>query len=104
MKFILDAVNLLPKPVQLTIAGILIGGMAFAGIETRYMTVSDFTKSYVLDLKKVIREIEYDLQRLELTDRERHDLEMELEELIDELCYEKPDDRLCQEDDDGDSI
>jgi hypothetical protein len=82
---------------QIAIVCLIIGGVAFAGLETRYMTVSDFTKSYVLDLKKIIREIEYDLRDLDLTERERRDLEMELEELIDELCYEKPEDRLCEE-------
>jgi hypothetical protein len=97
MKLLLDLIKLIPGQVQIAIVCLIIGGVAFAGLETRYMTVSDFTKSYVLDLKKIIREIEYDLRDLDLTERERRDLEMELEELIDELCYEKPEDRLCEE-------
>jgi hypothetical protein len=97
MNFFIDLVKLIPVPVQIAVVSMVLGGVAFAGLETRYMTVSDFTKSYVLDLKKAIREIEYVLREEDLTERERRDLEMELEELIDELCYEKPDDRLCQE-------
>ena len=99
MNAILNFIKLVPAPVQIAVASMVIGGAAFAGLETRYMTVSDFTKSYVLDLKKLIREIERDLEELTLTERERRIMEMELEELIDELCYEKPSDRICQGED-----
>lgn len=100
MKILLDLINLIPKELQIGIACLVIGGVAFAGLETRYMTVSDYTKSYVLDLKKAIREIQNDLRSLDLTERERLHLEMELQELIDELCYERPDDKIyCDFDD-----
>ena len=93
----LDLTNLLnfvPKPVALVIVSVVGGGLAVAGMETRYMTVADFTKSYVLDLKSEIRELHRDLERAE-TDRERQQIREDIESLIDELCYEKPDDRMC---------
>ena len=96
MKILLDFIKLIPAPVQIAVASMVIGGVAFAGLETRYMTVSDYTKSYVLDLKSAIREIMGQLDDPDLSDREREWLEMELESLIDELCYEMPDDRLCK--------
>jgi hypothetical protein len=97
VKLILDVIKLIPVPIQITIAAIIIGiGVAYAH-ETRYMTVSDYTKSYVLDLKSAIREIMKELDDPNLTERERIWLEGQLEELIDELCYEKPDDRLCHD-------
>jgi len=99
MNALFELLKLIPIPVQVAVASMVLGGVAFAGLETRYMTVSDFTKSYVLDLKKLIREIERDLEELTLTERERRIMEMELEELIDELCYEKPSDRICQGED-----
>src|SRR5210317_1844656 len=97
MTNLLELLKLIPVQAQVAIVCLLIGGLSFAGLETRYMTVSDFTKSYVLDLKKVIREIEIILREEELTERERRDLELELEELIDELCYETPEDRKCDD-------
>jgi hypothetical protein len=103
MKILLDLINLIPKELQIGIACLVIGGVAFAGLETRYMTVSDYTKSYVLDLKKAIREIQNDLRDLNLTERERLHLEMELQELIDELCYERPDDKIYCDFDDHDA-
>ena len=95
MKVIIDFLKLIPVPIQIALASMIIGGTAFAGLETRYMTVSDFTKSYVLDLKSAIREIIRELENPDLTERERTWLEQELETLLDELCYEKPDDPLC---------
>lgn len=101
MKIILDVIKLIPVPVQIAIAGIVIGAATVYGAESRYMTVSDFTKSYVLDLKKMIREIRKDLKDETLTDREREHLQAEIEELMDELCYEKPDDLWCKGYDNG---
>lgn len=100
MKIFLDLIKLIPAQLQIGLACLVLGGLAFAGLETRYMTVSDYTKSYVLDLKKAIREIQNNLRNMDLTERERLHLEMELQELIDELCYEKPDDKIyCDYDD-----
>lgn len=93
---LLDCLKLIPVPVQIAVASMVIGGVAFAGLETRYMTVSDFTKSYILDLKKLIRDLEQDLEDENLTDRERDWIEEELESLIDELCFENPNDRTCR--------
>jgi len=92
----LDILKLIPKPIQLTIAGILLGGMAFAGHETRYMTVGDYTKSYVLDLKSEIREIRKDLATPELPQEVKDILLESLEALLDDLCYEVPDDPYCK--------
>ena len=97
MQALLDVLKLIPVSVQIAVASMVIGGAAFAGLEVRYMTVSDFTKSYVLDLKREIREIWAELEREDLTERERQWLQDELESLLDELCYETPGDRLCQE-------
>jgi hypothetical protein len=97
MNFLLDFIKLIPVSLQVAIASMVIGGAAVYGAESRYMTVSDFTKSYVLDLKKSIREIMRTLDDEMLTDLEREWLEIELEELIDELCYEAPEDRLCKD-------
>jgi len=92
----LELLKLIPRPVQLTLAGILIGGLAFAGHESRYMTVSEFTKSYVLDLKSEIREMRKDLATPNLAPEVRAILEEALESMLDELCYEMPDDTYCR--------
>ena len=95
MQGLIDLIKLVPIPVQIAVAGMLLGGAAFAGLETRYVNASQFEKSYILNLKSAIREIMRELDESELSDRERTWLEEELEALIDELCYETPDDRLC---------
>jgi hypothetical protein len=45
MKIFLDLIKLIPAQLQIGLACLVIGGLAFAGLETRYMTVSDYTKS-----------------------------------------------------------
>lgn len=97
MKAFVELINMMPRAVQLTIAGILFGGLAFAGHEIRYMTVADFTKSYVLDLKGAIRETRKDLRDPELPDQVREILIENLAAMIDELCYELPSDRECKD-------
>lgn len=98
---IIELLKLIPKPVQVVIAALLLGaGFAYAH-EVRYMTVADFTKSYVLDLKKIIRELKNELHDEDLSDRDRLNLEMDIEELIDELCYENPNDRLCDDEEES---
>jgi hypothetical protein len=94
---ILDFLKLIPVPIQICIASLVIGGVAFAGLESRYMTVADYTKSYVLDLKALIRDLKNDLRDEDLTPREREWIEADLQSLLDELCYERPDDRLCED-------
>lgn len=86
--------SFLPKSVTLTIVAVLVGGLGFAGHEIRYMTVADFTKSYVLDIKNTIRSLRLDLRNAE-TDRERALIQADIDELIDELCYERPRDPMC---------
>ena len=93
----LELLKLIPRPIQLTLAGILIGGFAFAGHESRYMTVSDYTKSYVLDLKSEIRETRKDLANPDLAPEVREILKEALEALLDELCYEVPNDAYCKD-------
>jgi len=97
MKGLFDFVKLLPTPVQITVAAVILGMSVTWAMESRYMTVSDFTRSYVLDLKSLIRDLHNDLKDEELTDREREWIEEEILSLTDELCYEMPDDRLCKE-------
>jgi hypothetical protein len=94
---ILDLLKMIPVQVQVVIVSLLLGGALVYAAESRYVSMDRFTKAYVLDLKKAIREVEYILRDEVLTDRERRDLEMELEELIDELCFEAPEDRKCDE-------
>lgn len=97
MKGLFDFIKLLPTPIQITVAAVILGMSVTWAMESRYMTVSDFTKSYVLDLKSLLRDLNKDLQDEELTDREREWIEEEIESLTDELCYEMPEDRLCKE-------
>jgi hypothetical protein len=96
MNKILEILGLLPKAVQVAIAGMLFGGIAFAAHEQRYMTVGQYTKSYVLDLKREIRNIEKDLADSDLPARVRDVLKEQLDQMIDELCYEIPDDPYCR--------
>ncbi len=91
----LELLKLIPRPIQLTLVGILIGGVAFAGHEARYMTVSQYTKSYVLDLKSEIREIRKDLANPDLPLEVREILQDALEAMLDDLCYEVPADPYC---------
>ena len=90
-----DLLGFLPKPVAIALAGMVLGGVAFAGADFRYVKASDFAKSYVLQLKREIRDLRKDI-REETDDRMRDQLRDDLEELIDELCYEAPNDRECQ--------
>ena len=92
----LKLLDSMPKSVQMVLAALALGvGVAYAH-ESRYMTVSDFTKGYVLELKKAIREMEGILRTPTLSPTEREIYNEELEELIAELCYEIPNDnRYC---------
>ena len=94
MSFLTDLLSNIPKALRVPIACILIGGVAFAGHETRYMTVDQYTKSYVLDLKREIRNIRKDLTR-DIDPEIRQILEDQLAEMLDELCYETPEDPYC---------
>ncbi len=96
MSRLLELLNLMPKAVQIAIAGMLIGGLAFAGHEVRYMTVGQFTKSYVLDLKSEIRAVRRDLNDPDLDERTKRFLREILDQMLDELCYEAPNDLYCQ--------
>ena len=95
MSKLIELLNLLPKSVQIAIAGLIIGGAAFAGHEVRYMTVADFTKSYILDLKREIRSLKKDIEETN-SEEVRSMLREELEQLLDELCYELPEDWMCR--------
>lgn len=72
------------------------GGLIVGYAEIRFMTVADFTKSYVLDLKQAIRAARDDLKEAE-TERERRLIQEDIESLLDELCEERPDDPWCKE-------
>lgn len=97
MNKILDLLALLPKSVQILVAGLLIGGIAFAAHEERYMTIGDYTKSYVLNLKAEIRAIRKDLKDSSLSSGEKERLQEQLQQLLDELCYESPKDTYCKQ-------
>lgn len=99
MTKIIDLLNMMPKAIRLTLIGMLFGGLAFAGHEVRYMTVAQYTKSYILDLKAEIRETRRDLRSQDLPARVREILTENLAALIDELCYELPNDRECKNQD-----
>jgi hypothetical protein len=86
----------IPKSAQVVIASLFVGGLSFAGMDARYMTVSDFTKSFVLDLKSEIRSLSKDIRDPELPEDVKEFMRDQLEELIDELCYQNPDDPYCE--------
>ena len=92
---LIDLLKLIPAQVQILVVGVVLGGAAFAGAESRYLTVSQFEKSYILDLKAEIRDLRRELRDDTLTEREIEMLEDYLQELIAELCYEQPDDAEC---------
>jgi hypothetical protein len=96
MKWLTDILNMLPPSVRWgALAGVLILGIAY-GHETRYMTVGQYTKSYVLDLKAEIRAIRNELERDDVDPVTEELLEEQLEALLDELCYEVPNDPYCR--------
>jgi len=96
MTKLLELLNLMPRAVQIAVAGILLGGLAFAGHEVRYMTVGQFTKSYVLDLKSEIRALQRELSNPDIDARTKQILREQLDQMTDELCYEVPDDPYCK--------
>jgi hypothetical protein len=98
MKGLIDWIKLLPTPVQIAVVCLVLGTALAYAHESRYMTVDQFTKSYVLDLKREIRELEMLLRDPELDEQTRTILFEQLERMIDELCYEMPDDPYCTED------
>lgn len=88
-------VRLIPKPLQVPLLVFVLGGAGVFAHETRYMTVADFTKSYILDLKREIRENRNDLANV--TEPAARALIIEnIERLLDELCLEVPADPYCE--------
>ena len=79
---------LMPKSAQIAIIGLLLGGAAFAAHEIRYMTVADFTKSFILDLKSEVRALRRELSDDDLDPAARAILREQMEQLLDELCLE----------------
>lgn len=96
MKFLIDLITRLPLPVQLTVIGLILGAGLVYAHETRYMTVGQYTKSYVLNLKAEIRAIRAELKN-NLDDASRRLLEEQLHVLLDDLCYELPNDPYCKD-------
>ena len=92
-----ELLNLMPRAMQIAIAGIVIGIGAVYAHEIRYMTVGQFTKSYLLDLKAEIRETKKDLMNPDLPARVREMLQENLEAMLDDLCYELPNDAYCRD-------
>jgi hypothetical protein len=91
----LKLLQALPKMVQIVIISVILGvGFAYAH-EARYMTISDFNKGYILDLKKNIRDIQATLRTATLSPVERRIYAEELAQMIAELCYEVPNDNYC---------
>ena len=73
MNGFIDFLKLIPPQVQVVIASLVLGAAVVYAAESRYVTMDRFQKAYILDLKKIIREIEYILRDEVLTDRERRD-------------------------------
>ena len=84
----LELLSLVPKSVQVVVASAALGGGAVLGMEWRYVTSSDFRKSYILDLRGEIREIGRDLQNPDISEDAKELLREQLERLIDDLCFE----------------
>mgnify|MGYP001825919104 CR=1 FL=1 len=80
--------ELIPESLRIPIVCVILGGGGVAYAEARYMTVSDFTKSYVLDLKAEIRALERELRRDGLDPEYVAMLREQLASMIAELCYE----------------
>ena len=97
MNAILQLLALIPTTAQIMIASVLIGGAGVYAHESRYMTVGDFTKSYILELKSEIRQIKKDLGRENINQEVKEMLREQLDTLIADLCYEAPDDPYCKE-------
>ncbi len=92
---ITNLLEVVPKPVAAAIAMLVLGGVTVGGMETRYMTVAEFTESFILDLKREIRETRKDLETME-PGPGRDLLEEQLEQLLDQLCMKAPDDPYCR--------
>lgn len=88
--------ELIPQSYRLPIILVLSGvGLAY-GHEIRYVTASDFTKSYVLNLRGEIRELRKELREA-ATASEKERIQEQIDAMIDELCYEVPTDSYCKE-------
>lgn len=96
MATLLKLIEMIPQAIRLPIVFLMLGGAATLGAEARYMTVSDFTKSYVLDLKSEIRQLRQQIADPATSADVRALLREQLEALLDELCYEIPDDPYCK--------
>ena len=95
MNGFIDFLKLIPPQVQVVVASVVLGAAVVYAAESRYVSMDQFQKAYILDVKRMIRELQQLLREDELTERERHEIELEIEFLIDELCYELPEDRMC---------
>lgn len=87
----------MPKSVQIVILSAVLGVSLAWAHEQRYMTVSDYMKSYTLELKSEIRQIRKDLGRDSISADVKELLREQLEVMLDELCYESPDDVYCKD-------
>lgn len=86
----------MPKSVRLMAIGAIAALAAGAAAESRYMKISDFTKSYILDLRSDIRAIKKDIEATQ-DDAARKVLEEQLERMLDDLCLEtRGDDPYCE--------
>ena len=95
MPDLMKLLALIPKSLQVVIAAMIIGMSIAYAHEVRYMTVSDYTKSYILDLKAAIRELQKLLRDSTLSNHDRETIEDQLAEAIAELCYEDKNDKYC---------
>ena len=95
-ELITKLLEFVPKPVAAGAGLVLLGGVSVGAMESRYMTVADFTESFILDLKREIRETRKDLETMD-PGPGRDLLEEQLEQLLDQLCMKKPDDPYCRE-------
>lgn len=93
---LIELLKQLPPMVRVAIIGLILGAGVVYAHETRYMTVGQYTKSYVLNLKAEIRAIRDNLTDQNLDAGTRKLLEEQLASLLDELCYERPNDPYCK--------
>jgi len=97
MASFMDLLAVIPKSVQVVIASGALGGIGYAAHEVRYMTVSDYMRGYLLELKSEIRQLKKDVERESIDPEVRDVLEDQLFALLDELCLELPDDPYCKD-------
>jgi hypothetical protein len=90
-----DLIAMMPGPVRIALAGILIGILAFAGLEIRYALASDFDRHLARERVQTIFDLLEQAQENNSPDWVCRAIN---KEFID-LCSESPDHYLCDDPD-----